>query len=239
MTLNQRSLDNLKGVHPDLVRVVHRAAELSPMPFVVTEGLRNLERQKELKAAGKSWTLDSRHLTGHAVDVVDADNFGYDMPDLTVIAKAMRQAAAEFKVPIKWGANKKHGGDFKSINDSPHFELDAKAYPASGISVSTKAKEVAAKVVFSRPGQLVIGTVTGGAAASGGAAPDSTPVPPVPAPSIPVPPDLAPVTAWKGFGAELVSLGSWAWANPLISAGLVLWVLACMFLIPRLVGRTT
>ena len=235
MILNERSLKNLEGVHPDLVRVVHRAAELSPMPFVVTEGLRNLTRQKELKAAGKSWTLDSRHLTGHAVDVVDADNFGYDMPDLTVIAKAMRQAASEFNVPIRWGANVKFGGDWKDLNDSPHFELDKKAYPASGVGLGTQAKEWAARVVLSKPA-LTVGTGLGTALVST----DTTPVPPTPAPiSLPAPPDTSWAVGWKGFGTTVVDLGSWAWANPLITLGLAAWILAAMYLVPKITRKAT
>lgn len=208
MTLNERSLRNLEGVHPDLVKVVKRAAEISPVPFVVTEGLRTLERQRALKAAGKSWTLDSRHLTGHAVDVVDADNFGYDMPDLTEIAKAMRQAAKELGVPIKWGANVKHGGDFKSVNDSPHFEIDRKAYPASGVSIATKAKEVATNVTASKAVQVGTGLAGGGMAVS--------------TESIPSPPDLTAVSAWKSFGVTLSELWSFAWAHIGLTAMLLL-----------------
>ena len=115
-SLNERSRKALVGVHPDLVRVVELAAERCEVPIVVTEGLRNLDRQKELKAAGKSWTLDSRHLTGHAVDLVDADNYAYDIPDLDKIAAAMRAASDDLRVPIVWG------GDWKS-RDTPHFEL--------------------------------------------------------------------------------------------------------------------
>jgi peptidoglycan L-alanyl-D-glutamate endopeptidase CwlK len=226
MSLNERSKKNLVGVHPDLVRVVERAAEISPMPFVVTEGLRNLERQRELKAAGKSWTLDSRHLSGHAVDLVDADNFGYEMPDMSAIAKAMRQAAAEFNVPLVWGANVKYGGDWKMLNDSPHFELDKKAYPASGLGIATKAKEIATKVITSKP---VL--TTGGAAAGGGAA-VSTGSPPVSAPAIPVPPDLAPYTAWKGFGETLAGLWSFAWSNVILSL-ILLAILAALWFAPK------
>jgi peptidoglycan L-alanyl-D-glutamate endopeptidase CwlK len=222
MPLNDRSRKNLVGVHPDLVRVVERAAEISPVPFVVTEGLRNLERQKQLVASGKSWTLDSRHLSGHAVDIVDADNFGYDMPDLTVIAKAMRQAAAELNVPIKWGANVKLGGDFKKVNDSPHFELDAHAYPASGISLTTKAKEVVTKVVTSKP-VLTVGSAIGTAAVSS----DSTPVP---APAIPAPPDMSAALAWKGFGETLSSLWGFAWQNVLLTALLLAILTGLYFL---------
>jgi peptidoglycan L-alanyl-D-glutamate endopeptidase CwlK len=199
MTLNERSLKNLEGVNVALVRVVKRAAEISPVPFVVTEGLRNAERQAQLVAAGKSWTLDSRHLTGHAVDIVDADDFKYDIPDMSEIATAMKAAASELKTPIVWG------GDWKS-RDTPHFELDKSAYPASGISITTKAKEIAGKVLTSKP---VLTVATGGTTAAV-ATSDSTPDP---APSFPVPPDLAPYVAWKGFGETMAGLWSFAWAH--------------------------
>lgn len=231
MQLNERSLRNLEGVHPDLIRVVKRAAEITPVPFVVTEGLRNLERQKELKAAGKSWTLDSRHLTGHAVDVVDADNFGYDMPDLTEIAKAMRSASAEFKVPIKWGANVKFGGDFKSVNDSPHFELDSAAYPASGVKLGTKVKEWTEKVVLSKPALAAGGVVSTAVSTA-----DPTPVP---VSSIPVPPDLTAVSAWHSFGQTVSTIEEWANAHPWIALVIAAWVGSVIFWdrIKAFVGR--
>lgn len=221
MALNERSKNNLVGVHPDLVRVVERAAE--NVTFIVTEGLRNLDRQRQLVKAGKSWTLDSRHISGHAVDVVDPDG-KYDIPDMDHIAVEMKKAAKELGIPIVWG------GDWKQ-RDTPHFELDRKVYPASGISLTQKAKEIATKVVTSKPVLTVGGTAAGGAAVSS----DSTPVP---APALPVPPDISGVSKIQSFGAEIVSLGSWAWQNKLITAGLVLWVLACMFLVPRLVRKT-
>ena len=67
--LGPRSVARLKGVHPDLVKVVERAIQLTPVDFTVLEGLRSLERQKALVAAGASQTLKSRHLDGHAVDL--------------------------------------------------------------------------------------------------------------------------------------------------------------------------
>ena len=67
--LGARSLTRLKGVHPDLVKVVTRAIEISTLDFTVLEGLRSLERQQALVEAGASQTLKSRHLTGHAVDL--------------------------------------------------------------------------------------------------------------------------------------------------------------------------
>lgn len=212
MTLNQRSLDNLKGVHPDLVRVVKRAAENSPVPFVVTEGLRNLERQKMLKAAGKSKTLDSRHLTGHAVDLVDANDFKYDEPDMEDIAKAMKAAAAVEKVPIEWGPDMWGW-------DSPHFQLPKSAYPASGLGVVTKVKEVAAKVVTSKTVVAVTGTAAGTAVSTA----------PVSAPSIPAPPDLSAVSAWKSFGQTIADLTSWASGHPGLTVAIGAWVISLIF----------
>jgi len=201
------------GVHPDLVRVVERASEISPVPFVVTEGLRNLERQKALKAAGKSWTLDSRHLTGHAVDVVDADDFKYDIPDMDSIADAMKRAAAELKTPIVWG------GDWKQ-RDTPHFELDRKAYPATGVSTTTKVKEVTTNAVTSKPAVAV------GTGVATGVVVDSVSVP---APSIPAPPDLTPYTAWKTFGQTVVDIGGWMGAHPVLALGIAGWIGSILF----------
>lgn len=226
MALNERSRKNLAGVHVHLVGVVERAAEICPVPFVVTEGLRSLERQKALVAAGKSWRLDSRHLSGHAVDLADADNFGYEMPDMTAIGKAMKQAAAELNIPIKWGANVQFGGDWKTKNDSPHFELDEKAYPASALSAATKAKEFASKAVTSKPAVAV------GTSVATGVAVDAVSSTPVPAPSLPSPPDLAPALAWKGFGETLVSLWGFAWQNVLLTA-LLLAIIAGLYFLPK------
>ena len=68
--LGKRSTDNLKGVHPDLVKVVQRAISITKQDFAVIEGLRSKERQEQLVKEGKSQTTNSRHLTGHAVDIV-------------------------------------------------------------------------------------------------------------------------------------------------------------------------
>lgn len=121
--LNARSLSKLEGVHDDLVRVVTLAREKTD--FLVTEGLRTVERQKELVKNGKSQTMNSRHLYGYAVDLCDCDGC-YDVPDMQAIARAMKSAAAELDIPIKWG------GDWKSFKDTPHFELDRRKYPDKG-----------------------------------------------------------------------------------------------------------
>ncbi len=96
----------LLGVKPDLIKVVERALELSPVRFRVTEGLRSLERQKMLFDARKSKTMNSRHITGDAVDVVALKGRGqvsWVLEDYYPIAKAFAQASHELTVPIRWG----------------------------------------------------------------------------------------------------------------------------------------
>lgn len=123
--LSSRSQARLDGVHPDLVRVVKRAIQITQVDFGITEGLRTKERQKELVAKGASRTMNSRHLTGHAVDVAAyiGSEVRWDWPLYPKIAAAFRQAAKEERVPITWG------GDWPKLRDGPHFELDRKAYP--------------------------------------------------------------------------------------------------------------
>ena len=103
--LSQRSLDRLEGVKPDLVNVVKRAIELTTVDFGVTEGLRTEERQKELVAKGASKTMKSKHLDGNAVDLmVYVDGRGcWELNLYDEVADAMRQAAIEEGVPVRWG----------------------------------------------------------------------------------------------------------------------------------------
>ena len=118
------SKNNLKGVHPDLVKVVEKAITLTEIDFRVTEGLRSKTRQIELVNKGASKTLNSRHITGHAVDVVAliGGDVRWDWPLYDKIAKAFKQASKELNIPIIWG------GDWKTFKDGPHFELDSKVY---------------------------------------------------------------------------------------------------------------
>lgn len=122
--LSNQSVGKLQGVHPDLRRVVARAIQISEIDFKVIEGRRSLVRQKELVAAGASQTLNSRHLTGHAVDLVALVNkkVRWDWPLYAIIAKAMKAAAKELNVPLEWG------GDWKKFKDGPHFQLPFKQY---------------------------------------------------------------------------------------------------------------
>ena len=122
-SLGTRSKQNLSGVHPDLVAVVKLAITITEQDFTVIEGIRNINRQRELVKAGKSTTMNSRHITGHAVDMVPWPVDWDDLGRFEVMAEAMKQAADELDIPIVWG------GDWKSFYDAPHFELDRKTYP--------------------------------------------------------------------------------------------------------------
>jgi peptidoglycan L-alanyl-D-glutamate endopeptidase CwlK len=121
-----RSIKNLNGIHPDLRRVMDRALQMSELDFVVIEGLRTKERQQQLVASGASRTMNSRHLTGHAVDLVPIGSNGkaaFDWPLYHKLGPAVKAAAAAEGVAIVWG------GDWVSFKDGPHFELDRKVYP--------------------------------------------------------------------------------------------------------------
>lgn len=135
MKLDARSIQRLEGVHPDLVAIVNRAADITVQPFIITEGLRTLERQKKLVAAGASTTLRSRHLTGHAIDVAafidmdgtgdytSGDNIRWDWPLYKTLSIIMKDAAKELNLPIEWG------GDWRTFKDGPHFQLPWREYP--------------------------------------------------------------------------------------------------------------
>ena len=122
---SRRSLTNLEGVHPDLVRVMERAIATSLIDFVVIEGLRTKERQMELVAAGASQTMKSRHLTGHAVDVVPLveGEVRWDWPIFSKLIPFIKKAAEECGVPIECGF------DWKKFRDGPHVQLSWKDYP--------------------------------------------------------------------------------------------------------------
>lgn len=123
--LSLRSRARLVGVHPALVAVVEAAIVVSPVDFMITEGLRSRARQVALGRAGASRTLNSRHLTGHAVDVaaiVDG-RVRWDWPLYGRIATAFKQVAVKLDTPLVWG------GDWPRLRDGPHFELNRKVFP--------------------------------------------------------------------------------------------------------------
>lgn len=127
MNLTPRDLTRLGGLHVDLVKVVRHAAELMPddFGFVVLEGMRTVERQRELLAKRATTTMKSRHLTGHAVDLgVTLDgSIRWDWPLYHRLAPIVKQAAADLMISVEWG------GDWKSFPDGPHWQLPVSEYP--------------------------------------------------------------------------------------------------------------
>lgn len=135
MTLDQRSENFLKQVHPDLAAVVRRAFDLSTVKFIVTEGLRSFERQKELYAQGRTKpgkivtaTLHSKHMTGDAVDLAPLNLAGsvvWDETPMKTVGMAMFAAAAELDVKLRWGYDWNQNGVLQERGeyDGPHFEL--------------------------------------------------------------------------------------------------------------------
>lgn len=132
--LTPRDLARLEGVHPDLVRVIKRAARDAPdgQQFVVLEGRRSVTRQAELVRQGASQTMASRHITGHAVDIapyLDTDGDGdkepsWHWPHYHRLAAVVKAAARSEAVQIEWG------GDWLHWKDGPHWQLPRVAYPA-------------------------------------------------------------------------------------------------------------
>lgn len=124
---SQRSENNLKGVNPDLVKVIHRALEITPVDFIVIEGLRTQARQKEMVATGKSQTMNSRHLSGNAVDIIPV-NTTWKIEEFHPLLKAVKQAADEQGLKLRFGINWKNDPalpiETKFI-DAPHVEIPA------------------------------------------------------------------------------------------------------------------
>lgn len=124
---SKRSLRNLEGVHPQLVAVIRRALELSPVDFTVIEGVRTLETQRKYFKNGASRTMKSRHLLqpdgyGHAADIYPyydgSVQVNAPFAKFEEISNAMKEAAQELGVNITWG------GDWKSFVDSPHYQIE-------------------------------------------------------------------------------------------------------------------
>jgi len=131
-----RSQQKLSGVNPDLVKVMEKAISLSTQDFSIIEGLRSKERQQELVNAGKSKTMNSRHLTGHAIDLVSYP-VSWEFEAFYPIADAVIQASKDLDVQVRWGGNwrvrdlREWNGTAKELveaydgkfYDLPHFEL--------------------------------------------------------------------------------------------------------------------
>ena len=164
---SQRSLTSLNGVHPDLRRVIDRALQDSPLDFAVIEGLRTRKRQEQLVASGASQTMNSRHLTGHAVDLLPLDpttgkgEFAWPLYDQ--LGPAVKTAAKKEGVPVIWG------GDWTSFKDGPHFELDRRVYDNSKWSTSelpAKGRTSAAQSGTVRASAVTVASGAGSAVAA-------------------------------------------------------------------------
>lgn len=114
--LGRGSRAELVGVHPDLVRVVERAIQITRQDFTVHDGLRSVEEQREYVQRGVSKTMKSKHLEGLAVDLVPVINgqARWEWPPIYQIAAAMHAAAAELGVALRWG-----GVWDRNLNDLP------------------------------------------------------------------------------------------------------------------------
>jgi len=122
---SKRSLNNLKGVHPKLVKLMFTAIKNAPIDFVITEGLRTAKRQQELFKAGKSKcdgikTKSNHQLKadgyGHAVDLYPLPIDYKNLEPYKILACHIKKIAKELNIKIQWG------GDWKMC-DMPHWEL--------------------------------------------------------------------------------------------------------------------
>ena len=129
--LGNRSRERLQGVHPELAKCVETAITLTLIDFTVLEGVRTIERQKKLFASGASTTMNSRHLTGHAVDLgayVDGE-VRWDWPLYYKIADAMKEAARMTGLNGEYAPGLEWGGDWQSFKDGPHYQLNWDSFP--------------------------------------------------------------------------------------------------------------
>ena len=123
-----RRENKLDGVHPDLIKVVKKAAE--KYNFVVLEGVRSIERQQELFDTGKSKTMDSKHLLqqdgyGHAVDLAPDPTDWNDREQFVALGFFVQGIAYEMGIELRLGTD--WDGDLNikehSFFDGPHMEL--------------------------------------------------------------------------------------------------------------------
>jgi peptidoglycan L-alanyl-D-glutamate endopeptidase CwlK len=147
--LNETSKSRLRSVKPELQSVVELAAGRLPFDIIVVEGKRSAERQGQLYAQGRTapgkivtWTLNSKHITGDAVDLAPIEKGAIlwaDTAKFHAIAGAMFTAASELGFGIRWGKDWDQDGIFgeKGETDSPHFELTGvnKAWESKSSSV--------------------------------------------------------------------------------------------------------
>lgn len=107
----------LVGLDARLIQVVRRVALTGPH-FIISEGLRTQQRQRELFREGKTKTLKSKHSLGLAVDCypVVAPIAQLRWSDYRPLVVAAKQAAKELGVPMRFG--------YDWGWDAPHWEIN-------------------------------------------------------------------------------------------------------------------
>ena len=149
--LGKQSQENMDGIHPDLLAVVHYAIKITQVDFGVPKqgGVRTLEQQKKLLKAGRSKTLHSRHLTGHAIDVYAYRGKPvWNHKDAGRIHNAFVRASRALSVPLRWGGDWDGDGDQRDQKfvDSFHHELPRSIYGISMESRSQVAQDFLASI---------------------------------------------------------------------------------------------
>lgn len=147
---SKRSEDRLEEVHPDIAKVIRRTLEITPVDFSVIEGKRSVERQTELVNAGASQTMDSRHITGHAIDIAPyiGGRISWDWPPFYILAEHVKMASEQLDISVRWGGcwmllsdmeespeeevamyvNRKLAQGRVPFSDGPHYELPKSKY---------------------------------------------------------------------------------------------------------------
>lgn len=119
-SFGKTSNERLGTVHPTLQRLFKEVVK--HMDCTVLEGIRTPERQQELFDSGKSHTLNSKHLTGNAIDVAPYPINWDDKDRQYVFASLVLDTAMRMGIRIRWGGWFRAKGN-KVFYDSPHFEL--------------------------------------------------------------------------------------------------------------------
>lgn len=121
---SKRSVNNLVGVHPDLVRVAYRSLQLTDIDFVVIDGTRTAAEAAANLAKGTSQTKHSKHLLGRAIDLnpcKDGVIYSGDTPKnylyFDQLSIWVLKAAKELGVPVEWG------GNWRTWQDRYHYQL--------------------------------------------------------------------------------------------------------------------
>ncbi len=116
---SKRSYNNLSGVHPILIHLAMLALPRSPLDFGITDGRRTIEEQKVLFADGKTTTMNSRHLTGHAIDIVVYvdGKVSWELSDYAKVFAVFNEVAEELGILVEWG------GNWRTFKDGPHIQI--------------------------------------------------------------------------------------------------------------------